>query len=135
MFSRKYGLHILDGVHDMKPVVEAYWKTFHWTIDYFIESSPINWQWYYPYADAPLVSDIIKYAETSIEEGELDYTITDQLQFIMPKSSLRRARKLVKYPDELHTETRNPWMKRHDWEMKPRISLPWPNAQTKIYPL
>jgi 5'-3' exonuclease len=135
MFSRKYGLHILDGVHDMKPVVEAYWKTFHWTIDYFIESSPINWQWYYPYADAPLVSDIIKYAETSIEEGELDYTITDQLQFIMPKSSLRRARKLVKYPDELHTETRNPWMKRHDWEMKPRISLPWPNAQTKICPL
>jgi 5'-3' exonuclease len=135
MFSRKYGLHILDGVQDMKPVVEAYWKTFHWTIDYFIESSPINWQWYYPYADAPLVSDIVKYAETSIEEGELDYTITDQLQFIMPKSSLRRARKLVKYPDELHTETRNPWMKRHDWEMKPRISLPWPNSQTKIYPL
>lgn len=135
MFSRKYGLHILDGVQDMKPVVEAYWKTFHWTIDYFIESSPINWHWYYPYADAPLVSDIVKYAETSIEEGELDYTITDQLQFIMPKSSLRRARKLVKYPDELHTETRNPWMKRHDWEMKPRISLPWPNSQTKIYPL
>ena len=135
MFSRKYGLHILDGVQDMKPVVEAYWKTFHWTIDYFIESSPINWQWYYPYADAPLVSDIVKYAETSIEEGELDYTITDQLQFIMPKLSLRRARKLVKYPDELHTETRNPWMKRHDWEMKPRISLPWPNSQTKIYPL
>jgi hypothetical protein len=134
-FSRKYGLHILDGVQNMKPVVEAYWKTFHWTIDYFIESSPINWDWYYPYADAPLVSDIIKYAETNIEEGELSYTVTDQLQFIMPKSSLRKARKLVKYPDELHSETRHPLMKRHDWEMKPRISLPWTNAQTRIYPL
>ena len=134
-FSRKYGLHVLDGVQNMNPVVEAYWKTFHWTIDYFIESSPINWDWYYPYADAPLVSDIIKYAETNIEEGELNYTITDQLQFIMPKSSLRKARKLVKYPDELHSETRNPWMKRHDWEMKPRISLPWTNVQTRIYPL
>ncbi len=131
-FSRKYGLHVLDGVFDMKPVVEAYWKTFHWTIDYFIESSPINWDWYYPYADAPLVSDIIKYTETNIENGELNYTVMDQLQFIMPKSSLRKARKLVKYPDELHSETRNPWMKRHDWEMKPRISLPWPNVLTKI---
>lgn len=124
-FSRKYGLHVLDGVADMKPVVQAFWKTFHWTIDYFVESSPINWEWHYPYADAPLVSDIIKYAESSIEEGELTYKIVDQLQFIMPKSSLRKARKLVKFPDELHSETRNPWMKRHDWEMKPRISLPW----------
>jgi len=135
-FSRKYGLHVLDGVRDMKPVVAAFWKTFHWTIDYFIESSPINWDWVYPYADAPLVSDIIKYTETNIDEGNLNYTITDQLQFIMPKSSLRKAKKLVKYPDELHSETRNPWMKRHDWEMKPRISLPWINAvQTKISPL
>jgi len=134
-FSRKYGLHVLDGVFDMKPVVEAYWKTFHWTLDYFIESSPINWDWVYPYADAPLISDIVKYAETtSIEENELTFGIVDQLQFIMPKSSLRKSKKFVKYPDELHSETRNPWMKRHDWEMKPRISLPWhPNAsQTRI---
>jgi len=69
----------------MKPVVEAYWKTMHWTWDDFTESSPINWKWYYPYADAPLVSDIIKYTETNVDEGELNYTITDQFQFIMPK--------------------------------------------------
>ena len=31
MFSKKYNLHVLDGVQDTKPVVEAYWKTFHWT--------------------------------------------------------------------------------------------------------
>lgn len=137
-FSRKYGLHILDGVYNMKPVVEAYWKTFHWSMDYFIESSPINWDWVYPYADAPLVSDIVKYTETnSIPESPLTFTVVDQLQFIMPKSSLRKARKFVKYPDELHSETRNPWMKRHDWEMKPRISLPWNPATslTKIVPL
>ena len=122
----------------MKPVVEAYWKTFHWSMDYFIESSPINWDWVYPYADAPLVSDIVKYAETnSIPESPLTFTVVDQLQFIMPKSSLRKCRKFVKYPDELHSETRNPWMKRHDWEMKPRISLPWNPATslTKIAPL
>lgn len=135
LFSRKYGLHVLDGVQNMKPVVEAFWKTFHWTLDYFIESSPINWDWYYPYADAPLVSDIIKYTETTgIHESPLNYTINHQLQFIMPRTSLRRCKKLVKYVDELHSETRNPWMKRHEWEMKPRISLPWhPSVEiTKI---
>jgi 5'-3' exonuclease len=131
-FSRKYGLHVLDGVYNMKPVVEAFWKTFHWSMDYFIESSPINWDWVYPYADAPLVSDIVKYTETnSIPESPLTFTVVDQLQFIMPKTSLRKSRKLVKYPDELHSETRNPWMKRHDWEMKPRISLPW-NPATSL---
>lgn len=134
-FSRKYGLHILDGVTDMKPVVEAYWKTLHWTWYYFVNSTPINWGWVYPYADAPLVSDIVKYAETGVQKGKLNYTLSDQLHFIMPASSLKKTRRRVKFPDELHNEeTRNPWMKRHFWEMKPRISLPWnPNDElTKI---
>jgi 5'-3' exonuclease len=137
-FSRKYGLHVLDGVLDMKPVVESYWKTFHWTWHYFIESSPINWGWVYPYADAPLVSDIVKYAETGVEKGKLNFSVADQLHFIMPVSSLKKTRRRVKFPDELHDETsRNPWLKRHGWEMKPRISLPWnPNDQlTRISPL
>ena len=137
-FSRKYGLHILDGVLDMQPVVNAYWTTFHWTHHYFVNSSPVNWGWVYPYADAPLVSDIVKYAETGVEKGRLNFTIADQLHFIMPKSSLKKTRRRVKFEDEMHDEkTRNPWMKRHDWEMKPRISLPWnPTAQlTRIFPL
>jgi 5'-3' exonuclease len=126
LFTRKYGLHVLDGVTDMKPVVEAYWKTFHWTLNYFQEGVPTNWFWVYPYSDAPLVSDIIAYDETTkIEKRKLNFTITKQLQFILPLGSLRTAKRRVMYPDELHKETRNPWMKRHDWEMKPRISLPW----------
>ena len=128
--SRKYALHILDGVTDMSKVVEAYWKTFHWTCHYFRTSTPINWHWYYPYADAPLITDITKYAETGIERGRLNFTVADQLHFIMPSASLRRTRRKVKYVDEIHDETRNPWMKRYDWEMKPRISLPWnPTSQ------
>jgi 5'-3' exonuclease len=137
-FSRKYGLHILDGVLDMKPVVAAYWTTFHWTHHYFVQSSPVNWGWYYPYADAPLVSDIVKYAESGVQKGRLNFTVADQLHFIMPTASLKKTRRRVKYPDEMHDETtRSPWMKRHEWEMKPRISLPWnPTAQlTRISPL
>jgi 5'-3' exonuclease len=123
--SRKYGLHILEGVYDMKKPVEAFWKTFHWSMFYFKNSTPINWHWYYPYPDAPLISDIVHYSETLIETGRLNYTVADQLHFIMPGASLRRTRRKVKYVDEIHDETRHPWMKRHDWEMKPRISLPW----------
>jgi 5'-3' exonuclease len=126
LFSYKYGLHVLDGVTDMSPVVESYWKTFHWTHHYFKTGEVLNWYWVYPYADAPLVNDIVKYEEhESIEEKELTFTVTKQLQFIMPHASLRTAKRRILYPDELHSETRNPWMKRHDWEMKPRISLPW----------
>jgi 5'-3' exonuclease len=126
LISKKYGLHVLDGVTNMSPVVEAYWKTFHWSLYYFMNNTPINWNWVYPYSDAPLVSDILNYPETeTIEKGELNYTVTQQLQFIMPVTSLRQAKRRVLFANELHSETRNPWMKRHDWEMKPRISLPW----------
>jgi 5'-3' exonuclease len=126
MFSRKYGLHVLDGVKDMKPVVEAFWKTFHWTLDYFQNGTCTNWNWYYPYPDAPLISDIVKYPETkTIKPAHLKYTLRHQLVFILPETSLKLTRRKVVYPNETYKETRHPWMKRHDWEMKPRISLPW----------
>lgn len=126
LFNHKYSLHILEGVSDTKPVVEAYWKTFHWTWHYFKEGEPLNWFWVYPYGDAPLISDIVSYDETTkIEKRKLNFNVTKQLQFILPIESLRKAKRRVMFPDELHKETRNPWMKRHDWEMKPRISLPW----------
>lgn len=126
LFSYKYGLHVLDGVTNMKPVVEAYWKTFHWTWHYFKTGEPLNWYWVYPYADAPLICDIVSYDEYSKNDAKsLNFNVNRQLQFIMPHVSLRSAKRRILYPDELHSETRNPWMKRHDWEMKPRISLPW----------
>ena len=126
LFSHKYGLHVLDGVRNMEPVVKAYWKTFHWTWHYFKTGEPLNWYWVYPYADAPLISDIVAYDEyQKLDHKHLTFGVTRQLQFIMPNTSLRTAKRRVLYSDEIHSETRNPWMKRHDWEMKPRISLPW----------
>lgn len=131
VFSKKYGLHVLDGVQDMKSVVDAFWKTFYWTFAYFTKSVPPNWDWVYPYADAPLVTDILEHGESAkIPDRELTFTITDQLAFIMPRASLRNAKRRVMYPDEIYTETRKPWMKRHDWEMKPYVSLPWNPTMT-----
>jgi len=126
MLSRRYGLHALDGVRDMKPVVDAFWKTFHWTYSYFHNNMTTNWSWVYPYADAPLVQDILKYHESvAVSPAPLNFTISNQLSFILPHSSLRKAKRRVQYEDEMYSVTRNPWMKRHDWEMKPYVSLPW----------
>ena len=90
----------------------------------------MNWYWVYPYSDAPLLQSIIQNEETVFNDiQELNYNLNNQLQFIMPTKALRKAKRLVLYPDELYKETRNTWMKRHEWEMKPRISLPWnPNT-------
>jgi hypothetical protein len=135
--SRKYGLHILDGVINMEPVVDAYWKTFHWTMSYFRTNQVYNWNWVYPYPEAPLIEDIVQLYETNLEPAELTYQITNQLQFILPSTSLRRAKRRVLYTDEYYNEPREPWMKRHDWEAKPRISTPWDpsNDLTSVCPL
>lgn len=126
LVSLKYGLHVLDGVIDMEPVVEAYWKTFHWTLSYFQNNKPLNWNWVYPYPDAPLITDIVQYKEPKkMRESKCRFTTKHQLSFILPEYALKQAERKVVYHDEIYSETRHPWMKKHDWEMKPRISLPW----------
>lgn len=126
MFSKRYGLHVLDGVQNMRSVVDSFWKTFHWTYSYFVQNKTQNWGWVYPYMDAPLIQDILKYKEgVPIPNYPLNFTISNQLSFILPHSSLRKAKRRVQYEDEMYSETRNPWLKRHDWEMKPYVSLPW----------
>jgi len=138
LLSKRYGLHILDGVQDMKPVVEAFWRTFHWTLYYFQTNEVLDWDWYYPYPDAPLIQDILKDDETEfMEKKELTFTIADQLSFILPAKSLRIAKRKVVYPAETYEKTREVWLKRHDWECDPRISLPWHPSQslTEIAPL
>ena len=133
-FERMYKLHILDGVENMEPVVRAYWITFHWTLHYFRTNEVLNWDWVYPYPEAPLIRDVLKYTETECETKERTFGVKEQLQFILPAKSLRTAKKLVKFPDETYIETRHPWMKRHDWETEPRVSLPW-TILTEVVPV
>jgi len=134
---KKYGLHILDGVTNMEPVVDSFWKTFHWTIHYFKTNEVLDWGWVYPYPDAPLIQSIVELYETDISPSPLNYKVTNQLQIILPSKSLHMAKRRVIYPDEFYEETREPWMKKYDWEMKPRISIPWnPSfALTSVCPL
>lgn len=137
LISKKYYLHNLDGVKNIDNVVIAYWKTFHWTLEYFMNNKPLNWAWYYPYSDAPLINDIIQVYEVQCEKSPLKFTITDQLKFILPSNSLKITKRKPIFKDEIYTQTRPIWIKRHDWEMKPAISLPWnPNSNlTSISPL
>lgn len=124
-FERQYALHLLDGPDKLEPVTDAFWKTFHWTLTYFQTNTPLSWDWVYPYPEAPLISTLLKHDETQCKSGQRTFSVTQQLQFILPRASLRTAKKLARFPDEPYTATRNPWMKRHDWECDPRISLPW----------
>lgn len=128
-FEERYNLHLLDGVTDTQSLVHSFWKTFHWTLHYFCENECLDWNWVYPYAEAPLVSQLVRYEEISTQwtSPAPKFTITKQLQFILPQRSLRATHKRVVFPDECYneeTDTRIPWMRRHQWECEPRISLP-----------
>jgi 5'-3' exonuclease len=128
-FEERYNLHILDGVTDIQYLVHAFWKTFHWTLHYFCENECLDWNWVYPYSEAPLVSQLIRYEETGPgwKARVPKFTVTKQLQFILPQASLRTAHKRVMFPDEFYneeTDTRIAWMKKFKWECEPRISLP-----------
>jgi 5'-3' exonuclease len=135
--SQRYGLHVLDGVTKMEPVVVAFWKTFHWTLHYFQTNEVYNWNWVYPYPDAPLLQDIVQLYESPIDECKLTYSVTKQLHVILPSVSLHAARRRVMFADEYYSETREPWLKKFEWEMKPRISIPWnpTSSLTSVSPL
>jgi len=127
-FEKRYNLHVQDGVQNTSKVVESYWRIVHWTYTYFTENNAPDWEIYYSYPEAPLISQIVQYTEPVISWNNKSlYTITKHLQFILPKTSLHAAKKLVTFPDEFYdeeTETRHPWMRRYRWECEPRISLP-----------
>ena len=135
----RYSVHVMDGVLDWEPVVYAFWKTCEWTYHYFTTSEVLDWRWYYPYPEAPLVETLDAYDRPmtfSWDHPEPDYDIKDQLQFILPSRSLKGLPQ--KYPDELYdeqTETRHPWMKRFAWECDPWVSLPWELTTVSEYVL
>jgi 5'-3' exonuclease len=128
--EKRIAVHLMDGVLDWQPVVYAFWKTFAWTYHYFTTSEVLDWMWYYPYPEAPLVSTLDDYEmETNFvwDFPNPVWTVEDQLQFILPSTSLKKTGITPKYPDEFydeHEDSRHPWMRRYKWECDPYISLP-----------
>jgi hypothetical protein len=104
---------------------------------YFTTNNAPDWNYVYSYPEAPLVSQILRFPEeiATFEKKDPAFTITKQLQFILPSASLRTAKKRVLFPDELYdesTETRTPWMRKFAWESDPRISLPGFTADCEV---
>ena len=126
----RLGAHLMDGVVDWQPVCDAFWKTYEWTLAYFTTSVPPDWCWVYPYAEAPLIQTLMDFDRPVVtwDHPTPPFHITNQLQCILPQSSLKTAKRRVKYPDEMYDEnkdTRYGWMKRFAWETDPYISVPW----------
>jgi hypothetical protein len=128
--EQRFAVHCMDGVVDWTPVAHAFWKTYAWTLHYFKTSEVLDWCWWYPYPEAPLLATLDDYeqeTEFTWEHPEPPYTVSDQLQLILPEVSLRTAGLEPIAPDELYdeaTETRRPWMRRYAWEADPWVSLP-----------
>lgn len=128
--EQRFGCHLMDGVLDWEPVCYAFWKTYAWTYHYFTTSEVLDWEWYYPYPEAPLLETIECYerpTEFTWEHPIPTMTVEDQLRFILPEHSLRKATLSPITPDELYTEeteNRHTWMKRFAWECDPWVSLP-----------
>lgn len=123
--------HLMDGVLDWEPVCYAFWKTYAWVYHYFTTSEILDWEWYYPYPEAPLLSTLEDFERPILFEWKNPsptMTVEDQLQFILPEHSLSKTGIPVKFPDELYdeeTENRHPWLRRFAWECDPFVSLPF----------
>ena len=130
----RIGIHLLDGILDWSKVTHAFWKTYAWTLHYFKTSEVLDWCWYYPYADAPLVQTLNDFEVEYTFEWEYPkppYGIQEQLNFILPSHSLHGP---AEFLDELYEEgadSRHPWMKSFAWETDPYISLPWNPSMEK----
>lgn len=126
---------LMDGVIDWEPVCAAYWKTYAWTLEYFTTSKVPDWCWFYPYSDAPLLQTLADFDPPSSITWEYPtppFHVGQQLQFILPCNSLRKAKRRVKFIDESYEEEKDMrpiWMKRYTWESEPLISLPWDPAR------
>jgi len=123
----RMAIHLMDGVVDWNKVVYAFQKSLAWTLHYFKTSEVLDWCWYYPYAEAPLLSAITetpRMTDFTWDHPVPPFGIQEQLDFILPGRG--------KFPDEFYEEgrdSRHQWMKAYSWETDPRISLPWnPNA-------
>lgn len=126
----RVGVHLMDGVLDWAPVCTAFWKTYEWVYQYFTTSVVPDWEWVYPYPEAPLLETLDAYdrpSEVTWDAPTPTLTVEDQLRFILPEASLRTAGLEPITPDELYdeaTESRHPWMRRYTWECDPWVSLP-----------
>ena len=127
--EERYNLHVLDGTKDIQSLVSAFWKTFHWTLHYFSRNECLDWNWVYPRSEAPLVSQLLRYPEIA-PTWTAQPPIFDekrQLQFILPRASLKQTGYLPRFHDEFYNEekdTRIPWMRSYTWESEPLMSVP-----------
>jgi 5'-3' exonuclease len=129
--EERIAVHLFDGNRNWEHISECFWRTYTWTLQYFLTNRVPDWNWVYPYAEAPLIQTLLRYPiQTMIVPGSTvpTFTIVDQLNCILPSHSLETAGYKQIYENEYYIEdvdTRIPFMRRFRWESDPLISIPW----------
>jgi 5'-3' exonuclease len=129
--EERHSVHLLDGNHNWERIASSFWRTYTWTLQYFLTNRVPDWDWVYPYGEAPLIQTLVRYPiQTMIVPGPKTptFTISKQLACILPSKSLTKAGCIPVYADEYYVEevdTRIPFMRRYRWEGEPWMSVPW----------
>lgn len=129
--EERLAVHLFDGNRNWEHIASSFWRTYTWTLQYFLTNRVPDWNWVYPYAEAPLVQTLLRYPiQTMLVPGDKtpSFSIAEQLACILPSGSLAKAGSKSLYADEFYVEevdTRIPFMRRFRWESDPWMSVPW----------
>lgn len=73
----------------IRQICLCYWRALEWVSDYYVSHTDcLSWQHYYPFADAPLLEDLVKHhRESSTWSCTGPSSVAEQLRFILPAHS------------------------------------------------
>jgi len=85
----RINLETQEGQEQLKEMIQKYLEGIQWVMFYYFEGVS-DWQWYYPYHYAPMVSDFIEFQAKEISFDERGpFRPVEQLMGVLPPYSVR----------------------------------------------
>ena len=140
-YMKKFGSYSETTI---EKICRDYIRGILWVYQYYVENIP-DWQWYYPYYDAPLLSDLAYYTDKNdpiVFERHLPVSPFFQLLTILPLKDVKTF-----LPTELHEILDNPVLqtsfqqeivldnngKKYEYEQVVRLTLPDLTVLVDVY--
>jgi hypothetical protein len=122
---------VLFNIYDEAGIARLckdYWKAMEWVLDYYAQHTDcLSWTHYYPWADAPLIADLVRYGSEDPSftwtGGQVAPTVAQQLDYILPP----RSRVVCGLPaggQQLRADGfRGTFFRKFTWECKPALEV------------